>query len=375
MEDGRVEEFDEDNSALLRDLSSPEGQYTYNDSDIDRVSDHLGIPWEISKTIPFGPMVPYLGLVWHLHEKTVALPDTKKTKYLACIGEWCQRQTHTLAQVQSLYGKLLHSCLVIREGRAYLTSLEAMLGISHNGPFVPRTPPRGTAQDLQWWTRTLRKPSIFRDIPGPVIVKDFRAYSDASSGIGIGIIIGDRWRAWRLLPGWKADGREIGWAEAVGFEFLVRSLCSLICEPRKQHLKVFGDNTGVVEGWWKGRSRNKPTNEVFRRILEIEKERKVTIHSRYVASKQNPADDPSRGIYPPRSYLLPPIPIPNQLQPFLVNFDSLPQPAEQQASKNGNFRAPLPKPERPYPDDEYQSINASREREEDLPYFVENCRT
>ena len=47
MEDGRVEEFDEDNSVPLQDLSSHEGQYTYNDSDIDRVSDHLGIPWEI----------------------------------------------------------------------------------------------------------------------------------------------------------------------------------------------------------------------------------------------------------------------------------------------------------------------------------------
>jgi|SRR6266545_3635129 len=127
-----------------------------------------------------------------------------------------------------------------------------MLSISHNRPFVSRTPPHGTVQDLQWWTQTLRQPDISREVSGPVVISDFKAYSDASSGIGIGIIIGDRWRAWRLLPGWKADGREIGWAEAVGFELVTQALCSIVRGSYKQHIKVFGDNRGVVEGWWKG---------------------------------------------------------------------------------------------------------------------------
>ena len=377
MEDGRLEEFDEDNSSPLQDLSSrssPSSQYTYNDSDIDLISDHLGIPWEASKTIPFGPVAPYLGLNWDLDAKIVALPDAKKQKYLACIEEWQRRRTHNLAQVQSLYGKLLHSCLVIREGRAYLTSLEAMLSISHNSPFIPHTPPRGTSQDLQWWAKTLRKSNIFRDIPGPIVIDDFEAYSDASSGTGIGIVIGNRWRAWRLLPGWKSDGREIGWAEAVGFEFLVRSLCGLICKSHKQHIKVFGDNRGVVEGWWKGRSRNKPTNEVFRRVHELEKARNITFHSRYVASRLNPADDPSRGILPPRSLLLPPIPIPNELQPFLIDFDAGPLLSELQASKDGSFRYPLSKPERTGSNNERYIISAAQEHEEELPFLTENFK-
>lgn len=376
MEDGRLEEFDEDNSSPLRDLSastSPSCQFTYNDTDIDRISDHLGIPWDDSKTVPFGSVIPYLGLNWDLDAKVVTLPDPKKHKYLACIEEWCQQQTHTLAQVQSLYGKLLHSCLVVKEGRAYLTSLEAMLSIFHDRPLVPRTPPRSTVQDLQWWSRTLQTPNISRDIPGPVVIYDFKAYSDASSGVGIGITIGDRWRAWRLLPGWKADGREIGWAEAVGFEFLIRTLCSFVCEPRKQHVKVFGDNKGVVEGWWKGRSRNKPTNEVFRRIHELEKARKVTFHSRYVTSKLNPADDPSRGVYSSHARLLPPIPIPSELQPFLIDFDAEPVFSEQQANENGSLRH-LPKPARSNSHNERLSFNASRDQQEELPYLAENCR-
>ena len=377
MEDDRSEEFDEDNSSPLQDLTTDSPYsclFTYDDSAIDRISNHLGIPWEASKTVPFSPVVPYLGLSWDLNAKTVTLPDAKKQKYLVCIEEWHQRHTHTLAQVQSLYGKLLHSCLVTREGRAYLTSLEAMLSIFHNRPLIPRTPPRGTAQDLQWWTQTLRKPNISREVPGPVIIDDFEAYSDASSGIGIGIIIGNRWRAWRLLPGWKADGREIGWAEAVGFEFLIRTLCSIVRGPYKQHIKVFGDNRGVVEGWWKGRSRNKPTNEIFRRIHELEKTRKVTVHSRYVASKLNPADNPSRGIYPPLAYLLPPIQIPTELQPFLINFDAEPQLSEQQASQHGPLYEPLPKPARTSSNDERHTINSRREQEEELSYLAENSR-
>ena len=268
LEDGRLEEFDEDYSSPMQDLSPPsppacDAPFLYSDVDIDHISDHLGIPWEPSKTVPFGSVIPYLGFSWDLATRTVTLPDAKKHKYLACIDEWCHRRTHTLIQVQGLYGKLFHSCLVIREGRAFLTSLEAMLAIFHDRPFIPRTPPRGTAQDLEWWCRTLHNPSISRDVPGPVTVHDVDAFSDASSGVGIGITVCSKWRAWCLLPGWKAEDRNIGWAEAIGFEFLVASLCRFVCQPHQRHVKVFGDNRGVVEGWWKGRSRNKPTNEVF----------------------------------------------------------------------------------------------------------------
>ncbi|OBZ66761.1 hypothetical protein A0H81_13225 [Grifola frondosa] len=141
--------------------------------------------------------------------------------------EWRTSRTHTLREVQKLYGKLLHATLVVREGRAYLTSLESMLGIFGDRPFMPRTPPVTTPSDIRWWTDTLSRPSLSRRIPRPVEVFDPWTYSDASSECGIGVCVGDRWRAWRLLPGWKGDGREIGWAEAVGFEFAIKILLKL----------------------------------------------------------------------------------------------------------------------------------------------------
>jgi len=84
---------------------------------------------------------------------------------------------------------------------------------------------------------------------------------------------------------------------------------------------MYGDNRGVVEGWWKGRSRNRPTNTIFKRIHELSASSHCSILTRYVPSAHNPADGPSRGIYPPESLLLPPIPIPPPLQNFIANFN------------------------------------------------------
>jgi hypothetical protein len=56
------------------------------------------------------------------------------------------------------------------------------------------------------------------------------------------MIINDLWRAWRL-PGWKTKGRDISWAEAVGFELLVSSV--LATSQPGQFFRYFGNNWGV----------------------------------------------------------------------------------------------------------------------------------
>ena len=363
MPDGRPMEFDEDAGVSFRDLSSnsprtPEdATFTYNDADIDYVSSLLGIPWENTKTIPFGHSFPYLGFSWDLQARTVTIPPTKKEKYSDAIAKWAASPTHTLEEVRKLYGKLLHASLVVPAGRAYLTNLESMLSTFNNRPLVPHHAPRDTSQDLRWWTATLNLPHLFRKIPGPHKLIDIEAYSDASSGCGIAITIGRRWRAWRLVPGWKSDGRDIGWAEAVGFEFLVQAV--LATAAPGDHFKLYGDNRGVVEGWWKGRSKNKQTNSVFRRIHEVSNARQCTVHSRYVPSKDNPADGPSRGIYPPSRLLLPVTIIPVEISGFVTDFDSKLLPAELDARRRGIVPSPTPKParERLEPKEDYLLFN------------------
>ena len=133
MPDGCPEEFDEDMATPLCDFShtsacSPDNAiFTYADQDVDLLSDKLGILWETSKTIAFGPIVPYLGFLWDLNTCSVAIPVEKKLKYLNAIKEWEKKLMHALAEVQKLYCKLLHASLVITAGCTYLTNLEAML--------------------------------------------------------------------------------------------------------------------------------------------------------------------------------------------------------------------------------------------------------
>jgi len=322
MPDGRVEEFDEDMSFPIRDLATDRNHgYTYDLSDVDHISDQLGIPWEHSKDIGFSSSFPFIGFTWDIEKKSVALRTEKREKYLLAIKEWRETRTHTLEEVQKLYGKLSHATLAHPDGRPYLANLETMLGVFHDSPHRPRTPPRQLPADLDWWTSELSKPSIGSAIPTAHEVHDIAAFSDASSSTGIAIVIGARWRAWKLLPGWNADKRDIGWAEAVGFEFLVGTIAHIHPNNRETHFEVYGDNQGVVEGWKRGRSRNPRVNEVFKRITKLSRDTGIVVHTKYVRSAKNPADDPSRGIYPPTSYLLPPIDIPQELRTFVVNYD------------------------------------------------------
>ena len=41
---------------------------------------------------------------------------------------------------------------------------------------------------------------------------------DASTSWGIGFWMEGKWIAWQSIPGWKNDGRDIGWLEMVAIE-------------------------------------------------------------------------------------------------------------------------------------------------------------
>lgn len=327
FEDGTCEVFSEDHRFPLRDFSTvsnrtPEDQpFSSSFADIDESSINLGIPWEITKDTQFAYTVLFIGLLWNLTRLIIALADAKREKYLAAIARWLERPTHVLLEMQQLYGKLLHACLVLPRGRAYLTSLESMLSIASSRPFVPYHSVRHLNEDLVWWTEQLSCPSLHRIIPQPFSIIDIHAFSDASSGVGIGVVIKGFWRAWSLRRDWQSlnGAKDIGWAKAVGFELLILCIVCLGIPSAGGHFRLHCDNLGVVEGWKNGRSQNWATNCVFRRILSMLEPLgpHTSFHLSYVPSASNPADGPSRGRFPPTSMLLPPIILPSALQDFV----------------------------------------------------------
>ena len=269
---GLAEVFNEDCSTSLHNLlhASPQSpvdsDFTYVDADINELSLLLSIKWQSTKMIPFGEEVPYLGFHWNLCMQMVHLPDEKKAKYLAAIAEWKGKRTHNLLKTQRLHRKLQHAALVIPAGCAYLTNMEAMLASFNNSPFLPHTPMWGIPDDLAWWQCQLWHTSISIPIPRPCPLVKHRVFSDASSGFSMAIMVGTWWRVWWWVLGWRSQGRDIQCAEAISFKL---TICIFALSRKGDHVIVYGDNRGVIEGWWKRCSTNRPTNHVFQRILQL----------------------------------------------------------------------------------------------------------
>ena len=85
---------------------------------------------------------------------------------------------------------------------------------------------------------------------------------DASTSWGISVFIDHQWATWKLTPGWKVDGRDIGWAESIALELAILILIdrSLVdCT-----ITVHGDNAGVIGVFDRGRSHSIPHNDSIR---------------------------------------------------------------------------------------------------------------
>ena len=64
-----------------------------------------------------------------------------------------------------------------------------MLRVCHEKPFMPHRPVKGIEAELAWWTARLQQGEVICPIKPPTQFFDSLVFSDASSGVGIGIII------------------------------------------------------------------------------------------------------------------------------------------------------------------------------------------
>ena len=131
--------------------------------------------------------------------------------------------------------------------------------------------------------------------------------------------------------------QDISWAEAITFKCLVQYL--LDSETQRQNFTVYGDNRGVVEGWWNGQSCNRDINNIFKQLYEHlqQSATKSSCHTAYVRTTSNPADTPSRGIYPPAPLLLQLIPLPSELEQFIIDLQLPFTPARYWSCEEGLY--------------------------------------
>jgi hypothetical protein len=301
----------------LRQLSQNSFEFSYSADLIWDIAEELGWPWAPAKFADFATKFTYIGFTWDLSLKQVELPERKKLKYLERIATWTPGSHHTAKEAERVIGTLNHVCLVVPEGRSHLVSLYKFRGgfKSHHVSDTKHKLSTGSGEDMLWWKRRLQEAFVGMKIFRPPQPLNTALFVDASTGWGIGLVLDGKWLAWQLKEGWKSDGREIGWAEMVAVELAIRTLVT--GKFSRCHIIIRSDNKGVVGAMEAGRSRGTQQNLILREIVRLIQDHEIWISVTWVPTLDNPADNPSRGIFPGKDQLYA---YPPKLPYHLVNF-------------------------------------------------------
>ena len=306
-------------------LPSGEVIYSYSVSlqDILDLSAPLGVQWhDISKKgHDFASITTYVGFMWDLERKKVYLSEVKRIKHLRKVHAFlliAESNTRVnYAVTSSLHGSLQHLCFVYRQGRSYLSSLSLFTSKFPN-KFISHYIPSSVKNDVTWWKRTLSLPSVSRSLI-PRTFHDPDIWVDASEW-GIGLVVGDFWAAWKLVPGWRGDGRDMGWAEGLAVEVITLWIVSDSGIANDAIVKVRSDNTGVIGAHNRGWSRNIHVNDSIRRVSTLFISTNTTPDFEQVPSALNRADPISRGDLGPADCKLKiSFDLPVELKEFLVH--------------------------------------------------------
>ncbi|QRW22286.1 Reverse transcriptase (RNA-dependent DNA polymerase) domain-containing protein [Rhizoctonia solani] len=291
-----------------------------SEQDIYNLALPLGWPWKSSKTKNFAYAFDFLGFYWCIPKREVSIPLKKRDKFLSKICTWLDADRVSLKLTQQLIGSLVHCTNVVVEGRAWLAGLirfSAAFPHKHASRFVSRPKPTYAVHDALWWQNRLASASCTRNISPPPTAFPSEFFMDASTSFGIAIIVDNHWAAWRLLQGWKSGGRDIGWAEISALEMTLEAAIAYGLRDSLLHFR--SDNQGVVFAMAAGRSRNLEQNNAIKRIFARSSLFGLRIQTSYIASDDNPADPPSRGMpIPGMKSCSWAIPMPEHLASFLA---------------------------------------------------------
>ncbi|KAL1944125.1 hypothetical protein VTO73DRAFT_3310 [Trametes versicolor] len=293
-------------------------EYTVDESIIFTVAARLGWPWSLPKHVPFAFSFVYVGFLWDIPARTVELPEKKKTKYLLRLAPWLAGASVSRKDVEVIVGTLNHCSLAVPDGRSRLPSLYRLSAgfRSHEADFVKHRISAAALSDVEWWRARLSDTFCGSNLYIPPMSTSHRIFVDASTSWGIGLVVNDRWFAWKLKDGWRSEGRDIGWAEMVAVELAVWHLVA--DGTTDTQFLIHSDNQGVCGALDAGCSRSLQQNRVLQHIVGLFAVHGVWAKTVWVASKDNIADAPSRGVFPSVSDMLPStVKLPHVLIPYV----------------------------------------------------------
>ncbi|KAE8237475.1 hypothetical protein A4X13_0g8772, partial [Tilletia indica] len=134
-------------------------------TDIDRVSEELGWPWEPEKDEPWSSIFKYAGIVYNIATREVSLPQSKREKYLDTIAETKEEAAthkgrHQLPTIQRLHGQCQWARKIYTNGRFHLGGMQAFIreASKHESlKYQWRHGGKPLVDDITWWENTLRQ--------------------------------------------------------------------------------------------------------------------------------------------------------------------------------------------------------------------------
>ncbi len=295
--------------------------YPYDMASAKKLIKPLNIPWHKMKWSDFAPIFVYIGIQWDVENKRASLPEHKRLKFLHCVCQFIDLYSNhltLLAPMLSLQGSLVHISFVYPLDSSHLPSIFSFASSFNENRYLCCYPTSPMIWDLKWWETMLSEPGLFRSLQpkGPQL--DWDISVDASMDWGIGVVVNGKWDAWSLRPGWKSEGRNISWLEALVVEFLVYILEAN--NLRDITIPAHSDNQGVIGAFEKGHSRSVSVNLSIQRSAVILTMRGISLSLSYIESAKNPADSISHGDLGPlemrlRTYFQ----LPDELTPFICH--------------------------------------------------------
>lgn len=289
--------------------------YAYDREEALRRIESLGIPWHPDKGQDFSHSFTYVGFVWDLSHKSVALPSQKRVAIRKKLRSFYHCGAAWREDAMEIQGVLAHIIYVYSDGRARLAYLTNFISSFEGNEFKPLR--KGVKEDIAWWWNTLEDPYFSRSVVPRGEAQNLGISVDASGDWGIGITWKRKWAAWKSLPGWDTPGRKIGWLEGVAVELAAYLLEVMGIE--NTHVIIHSDNQGVIGAFNKGSSRNIQINLSIQRAGACLLALNNQLQLEYISTEKNPADPISRGRFSKLdpSRRLPDIELPRELKPYL----------------------------------------------------------
>jgi hypothetical protein len=169
----------------------PDYEYEYDETTLHSIAEPLGWPWSPTKCFPFASTFTYIGFSWDLVNKTVFLPDQKKSKYLQKLEHWRPPFMPTCKEVESLIGTFNHVNLILPNGKTHMLHLYKLQASSNHScsRWLRHKLSQGVLDDISWWRSILQEPFVGMPVIQPPAASNNKLYVDASMTWGIGLLL------------------------------------------------------------------------------------------------------------------------------------------------------------------------------------------